>query len=105
LLLNLTAKTFPTLGCEEATVSILDRELEHSPLSSLFTREGTTVEVQIYRFAGTSEAWTLKVIDQEGGSTDWTESFFTDQAAHKAFLHAVKEDAISHFLEPEETLH
>jgi len=38
-------------------VPIQDRELEHSPLSGLFTREGITVEVQIYRFAGTSDAW------------------------------------------------
>lgn len=86
-------------------MSIPDRELEHSRLSGLFTREGITVEVQIYRFAGTAEAWTLEVVDQEGGSTVWTENFFTDQAAHKAFLHAVEVDGMGQFLEPGETLH
>lgn len=86
-------------------MAIPDRELEHSPLSGLFTREGITVEVEIYRFAGTSEAWTLEVVDQEGGSTVWTQSFFTDQAAHEAFLRAVEEDGMSQFLEPGETLH
>lgn len=86
-------------------MGIPDRELEHSPLLGLFTREGITVEVQIYRFAGTSNVWALEVVDQEGGSTVWTESFFTDQAAHKAFLRAVEEDGMSQFLEPGETLH
>ena len=84
---------------------IPDRELEHSRLSGLFTREGVTVEVQIYRFAGTADAWSLEVVDQEGGSTVWTESFFTDQAAHKAFLCAVEEDGMNQFSEPGDTLH
>ena len=86
-------------------MSIQDHELEHSQLSGLFTRESITVEVQIYRFAGTADAWTLEVVDQEGGSTVWTERFFTDQAAHKAFLRAVEEEGMSQFLEPGETLH
>lgn len=86
-------------------MAIPDRELEHSPLSGLFTREGITVEVQIYRFAGSSYAWALEVVDQEGGLTVWTESFFTDQAARKAFLRAVEEDGMRQFLEPGETLH
>jgi hypothetical protein len=47
-------------------VAIPDRELEHSRLSGLFTREGVTVEVQIYRFAGTADAWSLEIVDQEG---------------------------------------
>jgi len=74
-------------------------------MSGAFTHGGVTVEVQIYRFAGTADAWTLEVVDQEGGSTVWTESFFTDQAAHKAFLRAVEEDGMGQFLEPSETLH
>ena len=86
-------------------MSIPDRELEHWPLSGLFSREGVIVEVQIYRFAGTADAWTLEVVDQEGSSTIWTVSFFTDQAAHRAFLHAVEEDGMEQFLVPGETLH
>lgn len=83
----------------------LDREIEHSLLSGLFSREGITVDVQIYRFADTLDAWSLEVIDQEGGSTLWSESFLTDQAAQMAFLHAVEENGMSQFLEPGETLH
>ena len=86
-------------------MAIPDRALEHSSLSGLFTRDGITVEVQIYRFAGTADSWALEVVDQEGGSTVWTESFFTDQAAHKAFLRAVEEDGMGQFLKPGETLH
>ena len=86
-------------------MAIPDRELERSPLSGLITRDGITVEVQIYRFAGTADAWSLEVVDQEGGSTVWAESFFTDQAAHKAFLRAVEEDGMSQFQEQGETLH
>lgn len=82
-----------------------DRELEHSQLSGLFTRKGITVEVLIYRFADVADSWTLEVVDQEGGSTVWTESFLSDQAAHKAFLHAVEREGMSQFLEPPETLH
>lgn len=86
-------------------MAIPDRALEHSSLSGLFTRDGITVEVQIYRFAGTADAWVLEVVDQEGSSTVWTESFFTDQAAHKAFLRAVEKDGMGQFLELGETLH
>lgn len=86
-------------------MAIPDRELEHSPLSGSFTHGGVTVQVQIYRFAGTVDAWTLEVVDHEGGSTVWTESFFTDQAAHKAFLRVVEEEGMDQFLEPGETLH
>lgn len=86
-------------------MAVSDRELEHSPLSGLVTRDDITVEVQIYRFAGTADAWSLEVVDQEGGSTVWDERFFTDQAAHRAFLRAIEEDGMSQFLEPGETLH
>lgn len=82
-----------------------DRLLEHSPLSGLFTREGITAEVLIYRFANAADAWSLEVVDQDGGSTVWRESFLTDQAAHNAFLHAVQEGGMSQFLGPGDTLH
>lgn len=86
-------------------MTIPDRDLEHSRLSGLFTREGVTVEVLIYRFADVADNWSLEVVDQEGGSTVWTESFLSDQAAHNAFLYAVEKDGMSQFLEPVETLH
>lgn len=86
-------------------MEIEDRELEHSPLSCDVTRHGITVEVLIYRFAGTADAWTLEVVDERGGSTVWEELFFTDQAAMRAFEKAVEEDGIRSFLLPREARH
>ena len=37
---------------------IPDREIEDSPLGGSVTRDGITVQVHIYRFAGTDEEWT-----------------------------------------------
>lgn len=68
-------------------------------------RDDVTVEVLIYRFAGTADGWALEVGDQEGGSTVWEEKFSTDHAAHEAFFRAVDAGGLSQFLEPGETLH
>lgn len=81
-----------------------DREIECSPLSGRLTREGVTVEVKIYRFAGTDEPWQLEVTDSEGGSTVWDEVFRTAKDARRAFNHAVEEDGIASFLVPR-TMH
>jgi hypothetical protein len=86
-------------------MTIPDRELENSPLSGFVTRNGITVEVLIYCFRGATGSWSLEVADQEGGSTVWTESFLTDQAAYNAFIRAVEADGMGQFLEPGETLH
>lgn len=39
-----------------------DPEIERSPLCGSVTRDGITIQVQIYRLA---EGWSLKVIDQD----------------------------------------
>ena len=45
-----------------------------SPLSQKITRDGTTIEVLIYR--GEHEpAWILEVVDSAGGSTVWEDTF------------------------------
>jgi hypothetical protein len=44
-------------------MSIPDRELETSPLGGAITRDGQTVMVHIYQFAGTEDEWTLEVVD------------------------------------------
>src|ERR1700724_3274939 len=36
-----------------------ERELEYSPLCADETREGITLRVEIYRFAGSGEGWSL----------------------------------------------
>ncbi|KQO59232.1 hypothetical protein ASF24_13815 [Methylobacterium sp. Leaf86] len=86
-------------------MSIPDRELEHSPLGGPITRDGHTVTVHIYRFAGTEDVWTLEVVGQDGGSLVWTETFTDDVGAYEAFERAVAEDGIRSFSEDEPASH
>ncbi|MCJ2125860.1 hypothetical protein [Methylobacterium sp. J-077] len=74
-----------------------DREFELSPLSGSFTREGETVDVEIYRTAGTQDPWELAVIHMSSGSTEWPERFATEQDAYRAFAEAVERDGIASF--------
>ena len=78
-------------------MDIEDREIEYSPLSSRQTRDGVTVDVKIYRFAGTSDPWQLEVVDHEGGSTVWDNQFPTAQDAYSAFNEVVEEDGMTSF--------
>jgi len=76
-----------------------DREFEHSPLSGTFSRDGESVDVEIYRYAGTQDPWQLVVIDlSSGGSTPWQETFATDQEAYRAFTATVEEEGMAPFL-------
>lgn len=86
-------------------MEIEDREIEYSPLSGRVTHDGVTVDVKIYRFAGTDDPWQLEVVDPEGGSTVWNELFRTAKDAHRAFNHAVEEDGIASFLVPRTAHH
>lgn len=86
-------------------MTIPDRELEHSPLSGRHTSDGITVEVLIYRLAGTRDPWQLEVVDQQGGSTVWDEGFGTDRDAYKAFFEDIEASGIRQFMEPSETRH
>lgn len=53
-------------------------EIETSPLSQTLSRDGHTIEVEIYR--GDS-GWILEVVDEDNNSTLWEDEFDTDQAA------------------------
>ncbi|MCJ2070654.1 hypothetical protein MKK75_17965 [Methylobacterium sp. J-030] len=77
-----------------------ERELECSPLSGHFTRDGVTVEVKIYRFAGTDDPWQLEVLDHEGSSTAWDDPFPTPQDAIDALNKAVEEEGMAAFVVP-----
>lgn len=75
-----------------------DRDFEHSPLSGSFSRDGETVDVEIYRYAGTQDPWQLVVIDlSSGGCTAWKEAFATDQEAYAAFAAMVEADGMASF--------
>ena len=77
----------------------------NSPLSQKITRDGTTVEVMIYR--GEHEAaWILEVVDHAGGSTVWEETFQTEQDALNEVLRTIEEEGIACFLlDPVPKLH
>jgi hypothetical protein len=75
-----------------------DREFEHSPLSGSFSRDGETVDVEIYRYAGTQDPWQLVVIHLlSGGCTGWNKAFATDQEAYEAFTAMVEKDGMAPF--------
>ncbi|MGU3329583.1 hypothetical protein ACLBXB_21900 [Methylobacterium mesophilicum] len=74
-----------------------DRDFEHSALSGSFTHDGETVDVEIYRFAGTQDPWQLAVVHMSSGSTEWQERFATEQDAYRAFAETVERDGIASF--------
>ena len=65
-------------------------EIESSPLCGRVTRDGITVRVEIYRIAGRGEGWALEVIDGEGASTVWDDTFADDQDAYDEFYRALE---------------
>jgi uncharacterized protein len=77
----------------------------NSPLGQKITRDGTTIDVLIYR--GEHEAeWILEVVDHAGGSTVWDDTFATEQAALNEVLRTIDEEGIACFLlDPVQKLH
>ncbi|PZU90268.1 MAG: hypothetical protein DI527_14720 [Chelatococcus sp.] len=76
-----------------------EQAIIRSPLSRPFTSEGLTVQVEIYRLEA-REAWILEVVDEEGGSTVWEETFATDKAALSEFLAGVEELGLASLIDP-----
>ena len=76
-----------------------DVELEESPLSGEVTRDGITLRVQIYRLRGSTEGWSLEVVDHEWGSTVWQDLFPSDQDAYREFMRTLDAEGPSAFLE------
>ena len=76
-----------------------DVELENSPLSGELTRDGVTVRIEIYRIRDSGEGWSLEVVDHEGTSTVWDETFPTDQDAHREFCRTLEAEGIRTLLE------
>jgi hypothetical protein len=74
-----------------------DPEIESSPLCASVIREGITVRVEIYRIAGSGEGWSLEVVDQDGGSTVWSELFATDRDAYAEFTETLETEGIRSF--------
>lgn len=60
------------------------------------TKDGITVQVQIYRLPHTK--WTLEVVDPENNSMVWDDEFATDDDAHAEFLRTVETEGITSLL-------
>jgi hypothetical protein len=82
-----------------------ENKIINSPLSQKITRDGTTIDVLIYR--GEHEAtWILEVVDHAGGSTVWDETFQTEQDALNELIQTIDDEGIACFLlDPVQKLH
>ena len=75
-----------------------DPEIIYSPLQQRLTRDGKTVEVNIYRIP--TSRWNLEVVDEHGNSTVWQDEFDTDQDAFDQLLQEIDADGIDALIGP-----
>lgn len=73
-------------------------ELIQSPLSQTITRDGHTLQVDIYRLEEEVD-WLLEVVNEEGTSHVLDDRFATDQAALDAVHEAIDEEGVAAFLD------
>ncbi len=72
-----------------------DLELIYSPLAQMYSADGHSVSIEIYR--SDDSPWILEVVDKHGTSTVWDEFFDTDQDALDAALLAIEEEGLASF--------
>jgi len=77
-----------------------DEDFEHSTLSGPLSHDGETVEVEIYRRAGSQAPWRMEIVHMGGGCTRWSVEFATDQEAVRAFHALVAEHGLAIFTSP-----
>ena len=84
-----------------------DLELEYSPLCEEISREGKTLQLQIFTLKGGTDGWSLEVVDHKNGSTVWEDVFSTDQEARDEFYRTLELEGIDSFSEefPSKSLH
>ncbi|WP_027962509.1 hypothetical protein [Halomonas halodenitrificans] len=73
-------------------------ELIQSPLSQTITRDGHSLQVDIYRLEEEVD-WLLEVVNEDGTSHVWDDRFATDQTALDAVHEAIDEEGIAAFLD------
>ncbi|MDP2016638.1 hypothetical protein [Hydrogenophaga sp.] len=73
-----------------------EHELIDSPLNQMYTADGRSVEIHIYRMLNTG--WTLEVVDDQNNSTVWDGEFATDEEALDAALEDIKAEGIEVFI-------
>ena len=64
----------------------------HSPLAQSVTRDGKTVQVDIYENG--KGGWLLEVVDEFWNSTVWDDSFESDREALAEALKTIDEEGI-----------
>jgi hypothetical protein len=74
-------------------------ELIESPLSGPFQGDGIIVDVHIYKIQGGE--WTLEVVDADGDSTVWEDSFETDEEALAQFIEDFETEGLEAIISPE----
>ena len=67
-----------------------------SGLSRTIAVNGHNLTIEIYRLEHDA-SWTLEVIDEEGTSSVWDDTFDSDQAAIEEALKTIKEEGLSAF--------
>ena len=68
-------------------------EVKMSPLCQTITRDGRTVQVEIYEDG--AGGWLLEVVDEYDNSTVWDDPFKTDEAALTEVLEAIEKEGIT----------
>lgn len=75
-----------------------ETDIIQSPLSQRIERDGTYVDVEIYRGEDEND-WILEVVDEEDASTLFHERFETDQAALDEVMRIITTEGIRAFLD------
>ncbi len=74
-----------------------DEDFEHSSLSGPVSHDGETIDLEIYRRAGSQAPWRMEVVHIGGGCTRWSVEFATDQEAVRAFRALVAKHGLAIF--------
>jgi len=74
-------------------------KIKMSPLSQKISREGKTVQIDIYEDG--EGGWLLEVVDEFNNSTLWEDPFDTDDSALKEVLDTIDDEGIAALIGPE----
>lgn len=73
-----------------------EEDVKLSPLSKKVTRDGASVDVEIYEDG--AGGWLLEIIDEHNNSTVWDDIFASDREALKEAMDAIEQEGIDAFI-------